>query len=197
MKWFCTVALALLMLSACNDTNKKNTNRNTSSTGTGSVYDSGNAGSSEMDEGTEVVQEDPDSFTSYVADESIDSNEIGVLNASADAQNAALDWQPVLFDFDQSSLTESARQRLVEYANILKNRPEVSVLLEGHSDMRGTENYNLALGERRAQAVKRFFMSLGVNAQQLRTISYGELRPADPGNNERAWATNRRVAFVF
>jgi len=106
-------------------------------------------------------------------------------------------WEPVFFEFDQSQLTEDAKRALREYASALREQPSLTVLLEGHCDARGTEDYNLALGERRAQSVKRYLTGLGVPESQLRTISYGELRPMVPGDNENAWARNRRVAFTF
>jgi peptidoglycan-associated lipoprotein len=193
MKWLpFLLIIALMLLQGCGDTTKKAPDRGQQPASSGSVYDSADGGSSDSTEAT-LIDDDPDSFTAYTPDEPVESSEIGVI----DQDEVPLDWSPILFEFDQSSLTESARARLEEYAGILKSRPELSVLLEGHCDIRGTENYNLALGERRAQSVKRFLISLGVDNSQLRTISYGELRPIDRNNNETAWAKNRRVAFTF
>ena len=76
------------------------------------------------------------------------------------------------------------------------NNPQKEVVIEGHCDERGTEEYNIALGERRANSAKKYLINLGVNPSQLSTISFGEEKPADPGHNEEAWAKNRRDEFV-
>jgi peptidoglycan-associated lipoprotein len=103
--------------------------------------------------------------------------------------------EDVYFDFDKADLTAETRDSLNRYATILRANPELSVLIEGHCDERGTENYNLALGERRATRVQDYLTSLGVRASRLKTISYGELRPKAMGSNEAAWAENRRAHF--
>lgn len=103
--------------------------------------------------------------------------------------------QTAYFEFDKFSLTSQARAVLNNNAAWLKNHPEVFVQLEGHCDERGTQEYNQALGENRAIAVKKYLVTLGIDAERLFTISYGETMPADPGHNEDAWAKNRRVEF--
>ena len=113
---------------------------------------------------------------------------------SVDAPVAALDH--IYFDFDSSKLTDAARATMVTNAEWLKANPSVHITLEGHCDERGTVEYNLALGERRAESAKRYIASLGVNEKRLFTISYGKERPADPSHNETAWAANRRCEFV-
>ena len=75
--------------------------------------------------------------------------------------------------------------------------PDVSVIIEGHCDERGTSEYNMALGDRRAQSAKSYLVDLGIGSRRLMTISYGEERPLDPSHNERAWAKNRRDQFVI
>ncbi len=102
----------------------------------------------------------------------------------------------VYFSFDDFSLSEEAKKTLVENAAWLMNRPEKKVAIGGHCDERGTGEYNLALGERRANSAKRYLITLGVSANQISTISYGEEKPADLGNDEEAWAKNRRDEFV-
>lgn len=101
------------------------------------------------------------------------------------------------FDFDQSVLTPKARAILERKAAWLRDNPEASVIIEGHCDERGTVEYNIALGERRARGAMDFLADLGVSASRLSTISYGEERPLDPGHNEAAWARNRRACFVI
>lgn len=103
----------------------------------------------------------------------------------------------VYFAFDDSSLDQQAQEVLREKAVWLRDNPDASVIIEGHTDERGTNAYNLALGERRAESVKSFLVNLGVDASRLTTISYGEERPIAFGQTEAAWAQNRRVAFVL
>jgi peptidoglycan-associated lipoprotein len=100
------------------------------------------------------------------------------------------------YEFDRYDLTTEARRLLEDLAQALKANPAFRVLIEGHADERGTTEYNLALGQRRAQAAKDYLVSLGVEADRIDTISYGEERPLDPGHDELAWALNRRAHFV-
>jgi peptidoglycan-associated lipoprotein len=101
----------------------------------------------------------------------------------------------IYFDFDKSDLKPEAQEILKMKAAFLRENPGYYVLIEGNCDNRGTEEYNLALGERRAASARDYLVTLGVSAGRLKTISYGELRPADPRNNEEAWALNRRDEF--
>ena len=101
----------------------------------------------------------------------------------------------VYFAFDNSSLTTEAREILLRQARWLKENGDATVIIEGHCDNRGTEEYNLALGSRRAQSVKDFLVNAGVEPSRIVTISYGEERPAVQGDNEEAWAKNRRAEF--
>ncbi|HEY8367881.1 MAG TPA: peptidoglycan-associated lipoprotein Pal [Thermodesulfobacteriota bacterium] len=102
----------------------------------------------------------------------------------------------VYFEFDSASLTDSAREALNFNANWMQRFPGTRVLIEGHTDQRGSTAYNLALGERRAIAARDYLVSLGIARERLQTISYGKERPVDPGQNEAAWAKNRRAHFV-
>jgi peptidoglycan-associated lipoprotein len=102
----------------------------------------------------------------------------------------------VYFDFNDFSLSEQAKSSLAQNAAWLMNNPGRDVIIEGHCDERGTDEYNIALGERRANSAKRYLISLGVNAAQLSTISFGEERPSVQGYTEDAWAKNRRAEFV-
>ena len=102
----------------------------------------------------------------------------------------------VFFDFDKFNLKADARKTLEKQAAWLKANPSVRVTVEGHCDERGTREYNLALGERRANAAKDYLVSLGVNPGRLKTISYGKERPVAMGSNEAAWAQNRRAVTV-
>lgn len=108
---------------------------------------------------------------------------------------AVAELQRIHFDFDQYTLSAEARDQLVANAAFLQANPGVRVKIEGHCDERGSDEYNLALGERRAQAAKDYLVTLGVAADRLETISYGEELPLDPSNTESAWAKNRRAEF--
>ncbi len=105
--------------------------------------------------------------------------------------------QDVHFAFDSFALSDEARAILEKKAAWLAAHPAVTVRIEGHCDERGTQAYNLALGERRAHAVKQYLVALGIDPARLSTISYGEERPLDPRHNEEAWAKNRRAHFVI
>jgi peptidoglycan-associated lipoprotein len=102
----------------------------------------------------------------------------------------------VFFDFNETTIKPEGQQTLQRQAQWLQKYPNVTVTVEGHCDDRGTREYNLALGERRATAVKNALVALGVQANRIKTISYGKERPAVLGDNEAAWAQNRRGVTV-
>jgi peptidoglycan-associated lipoprotein len=101
----------------------------------------------------------------------------------------------VQFGYDQANLSDEARATLEKHALWLQNHRDVKVQIEGHCDERGTVEYNLALGDARAQAARDYVLSLGVSPDRLSTVSYGKERPIDPGHDESAWAKNRRAHF--
>ncbi len=103
--------------------------------------------------------------------------------------------EQIYFAYDQSTLSDQARETLAANAAILQTAPDQKVSIEGHCDDRGSDEYNLALGERRAQTVRSYLVSLGISPERLATISYGEERPSVDGNTEMAWAKNRRAEF--
>lgn len=105
--------------------------------------------------------------------------------------------QAAQFDYDATSLSESARQALRRNAEWLRQKPEVEVQVQGHCDERGTAEYNLALGQRRAQAVRDYYKMLGLRAGRIGTISYGEERPACRESDEACWARNRRAVTLI
>lgn len=128
-----------------------------------------------------------------------DGNNAGMsleLNGSSDA-NTAGGLQTVYFGFDSSSLDSGSKSALQSNADFLKNNATVDVQVEGHCDERGGRQYNLALGERRAKAVRDQLVALGVPAKRITTISYGSERPAQEGSDESAWSKNRRANFVI
>ena len=124
------------------------------------------------------------------------------LASSAQAGVAVTEEKPsqfddVRFDFDKSEVREDGRKTSQAVAAYMKKNPKATLLIEGHCDERGTAEYNMALGERRATAVMTYLGSLGVPKAALSTVSFGKEKPLDPGHNEEAWAKNRRAHFVL
>lgn len=117
--------------------------------------------------------------------------------APAKLEVPAFMTERVFFDFDKSVLKLEAQSLLKKKADWLKANPSAKLLIEGNCDERGTAEYNLALGERRAESAKKFLVDLGIDAKRISTISYGEERPLDPRKNEAAWAKNRNDGFVI
>jgi peptidoglycan-associated lipoprotein len=120
-----------------------------------------------------------------------------VASRSLDDLNRDSPLRPVYFDFDSSDLNDAGRAVLQNDAAVMKKYSTWVVTIEGHCDERGTKEYNLALGERRAVAARAYLLSLGLDASRLRTVTYGSEFPFDPGHNESAWQKNRRAYFVI
>ena len=125
-----------------------------------------------------------------VADEGIGSRSLEELN-----RNSPL--QPAFFPLDSSDLDDAGRSVVTSNVEVLKKYPQWVVTIEGHCDERGTAEYNLALGDRRAAAVKTYMVSLGIAPDRLRTVSYGKEFPFDQAHTEDAWSKNRRAHFVI
>ncbi len=116
----------------------------------------------------------------------------------ADGPSARLlDNLVVYFEFDRSEIRSDFNDILIAHGQYLASNPRASLRLEGHTDERGSREYNIGLGERRAQAVRSFLLLQGASADQITTVSYGEERPAAFGSNDEAWALNRRVELVY
>jgi peptidoglycan-associated lipoprotein len=109
---------------------------------------------------------------------------------------AIAEIQDIHFDFDSSAIRSDAREILQANAALLMKNKFSSITIEGHCDERGTSEYNLALGQRRADETKRYLTNLGIKESLIQTVSYGEEHPLDPAHNEEAWAKNRRAHFV-
>jgi peptidoglycan-associated lipoprotein len=122
--------------------------------------------------------------------------EDAIAAGSIDDINRNSPLQPVFFAFDASEIDAGAQRSLEANAEVLKKYQTWQVSIEGHCDERGTAEYNLALGERRAVAARNYLVSLGIGADRIKTVSYGKEFPFDPGHNEEAWAKNRRAHFV-
>ena len=161
-----TGALLVFFLAACSTTPKDTAD----SSGTGS------SSSSDSGEGT-ITESGPDSASIVPG-----SQEDLIVNVG----------DRVFFNYDSSELDSDAQELLQDQVAWLKQYSDVSIIIEGHCDERGTREYNLALGEKRAQSVKNYLISLGISSNRVSTISYGKERPAVVGSNDGAWAQNRR-----
>jgi len=130
-------------------------------------------------------------------DKSLSSDILGS-DAAAAANAAMAAYKPIVyFGFDQSDLSDENTALVKHYAQVLLDNPEKSVILKGHTDERGTPEYNLALGERRAQSVEQVMMLFGVAQSRIENISFGEEQPAEFDHTEAAWEKNRRVEIII
>jgi peptidoglycan-associated lipoprotein len=123
--------------------------------------------------------------------------EDSIAGRSLDDLNRDSPLKPLFFELDSSDVSAEGQRVLQENAAIMKKYPAWQITVEGHCDERGTAEYNLALGERRALAAKNYLVSLGIPADKVKTVSYGKEFPFDPGHDDSAWANNRRAHFVI
>lgn len=168
-RWFLVVFLAL-SLAACGSSQKKEESA--------AVEDHSGAG-----------QEGPQSYGAGDASR-------GKFSELEDP-NSPLSIRVIYFDYDSSDVRAEFRGVVEAHASFLAAHPDVTISLEGHADERGSREYNLALGERRSQSVKRQMTVLGASGNQMRTTSYGEERPVVEGHDEYSWAQNRRVEIIY
>ena len=115
----------------------------------------------------------------------------------AAAARKAFENEDIFFDYDSALLNPEAQEILRNKAQFMKDNPDILIIIEGHCDERGTNEYNLALGEQRARTTQQYLMALGISAARITTVSYGEERPANRGNSEEAWKQNRRAHFII
>ena len=146
-------------------------------------------------EAAPAVTQPPTTPTESAADKA-EKDRLAAQAAAMHEAFKAFSAQDINFDFDSSALRPDAQQILKSKAALMQANPEVKAVVEGHCDDRGTEAYNMALGERRAESAKAFLVNLGIAAKRLSTISYGEEKPLDLGSTEEAYAKNRRAHFV-
>jgi peptidoglycan-associated lipoprotein len=121
----------------------------------------------------------------------------GISSSSLGGSSAGSALGDVFFEFDSTAIVEEAQAQLKQNVAWMQSNAAKNVLVEGHCDERGTDEYNMALGERRAMSAKDYMVNLGVKPFRLKTVSFGEEHPFDPGHNETAWAKNRRAHFVI
>ena len=170
---------ALVLVSACETT----PDESASTSGAGTTSSTGSGTTSGSVSGSEVTPEAAASDDSTMASKPVPgSQEDLVINVG----------DRVFFGFDKSVIIAASEKTLKRQAAWLRQHPSVSLTVEGHADERGTREYNLALGERRATSVKNFLVALGISADRIATISYGKERPDALGHSEAAWSQNRR-----
>lgn len=150
-----------------------------------------------------VVAAKPVAKETGVKEQSVKETQIKDQAAKDSAADAKSDGsvqsslEKVFFDFDSYELSPAARDTLAKNAGLVKQNATAKVSIEGHCDERGSDEYNLALGEKRARAAMKYLETMGIPSNGLSTISYGKEKPADPGHNEAAWAKNRRDEFII
>lgn len=170
------VVISVVVLAACGTTGGKKTSAGAADRGVTEVEVGGAGGSAEtmgVEGGSEFAGERLDDPASILAK------------------------RVIYFDFDSSDIKDAYRDIIKAHATYLANHPRASVTLEGHADERGSREYNIGLGERRANAVSRFLSLQGASSSQLEAISYGEERPVAFGHDESSWQLNRRVEIVY
>ena len=150
-------------------------------------------------EGTVGTQEGEagGSMTSSSSSSSAVTPSSGFQGHPLDDPTSMLSRRTIYFDFDKSEIKPDARQILEAHAKYLSENRSASITLEGHADERGTREYNVALGERRANSARQFLTLSGASGQQIRTVSYGEERPVCTEHNESCWSQNRRVEIIY
>ena len=186
IKRLITICAATVLLAACE----------TASTDSNEVVGSSSAASSGSDAAASASSNTSDGSTSASSEASEASGSSGSTSADSDMQTPdemlAKVGSTVYFGYDKSILTAEGQATLDRQAAFLKANPTIRIVIEGHCDERGTREYNLALGDRRASAARDYLVAKGVNASRLTTISYGKERPAVGGSNDTSYALNRR-----
>jgi peptidoglycan-associated lipoprotein len=181
---FCLIIVTplLLLLSAC----------------TKPIVSSGPSGSSAYES---EAQRQAGEGAGGISEESLGSAGSGGSTAlspsEAAAARKAFENEDIFFEYDSALLTPQAQEILRDKAQYMKDNSGVQIIIEGHCDERGTSEYNLALGEQRARTTQQFLVALGISESRITTVSYGEERPLDRGNNEEAWVRNRRAHFII
>ena len=183
---FMIIASAVLLLSAC----------------TKPIVSSGPSGSSAYESDAQrQAAEGAAGSAGGISEESLSGTgpggAAGLSPSEAAAARKAFENEDIYFEYDSALLTPRAQQTLRDKAQFMKDSPGVQIIIEGHCDERGTNEYNLALGEQRARTTQQYLEALGISASRITTVSYGEERPVEIGNTEEAWAKNRRAHFLI
>ena len=184
------LAAVAFFVAACETASQTSTDsagESSSSTASSSASTTASSGSS-----------DSSSSSSSSSSSGSSASSSNAADAKASAEDAlAKVGNTVYFGYDSSALTDEAQATLMRQAGFLKGNPSMTVTIEGHCDERGTREYNLALGERRATAARDYLLAQGVNSARIRVISYGKERPVAAGSTESSWSKNRRAATVL
>ena len=190
-----SVAIPVILLTALIFTNgclKKVSTSKLDETGTKSTELTSDASMSEPRNGGDLIAiAEPSTPSADVNEDSLASEK----SMSSNLSNK--DIKDIFFDYDAYTLSDDSKSRLQNNASLLKSKKVKKVIIEGHSDERGTNEYNLALGERRAQSTKRYLTALGINSSDIATISFGEEKPICSDQNEECWQKNRRAHFIL
>ena len=176
------LGLAFAGLAACSSNNTSDSDVSEQDKAGGVVIEDSTSGEGQTNGGVEVGAVDP------------------VLSAEEEERQKAAELrqsQVVYFEFDRSDIRYEFAEILEAHASYLRDNPSVTVLIEGHTDEKGTPEYNIALGERRGKAVSKYLQSLGVLASQISIVSYGEEKPVDNSHTDAAMAKNRRAVLVY
>ena len=184
------VLLAIVLIPACRSSRQQKPATDTMATMTETVPDV------PVTTTEEAVVEERDDFVRTDPGPTVEElpRDLDALNRYVQERGHIRD---AFFAYDESTLTADAQAALTSSANWLRTNPQYNLLIEGHTDERGTEQYNLALGDRRANTARQYLVALGVDGRRLRTVSYGEERPFAEGSNEYAWSQNRRAHLVI
>ena len=145
----------------------------------------------------EAPEESRDSTPPPATTDASDVADFDDMGRPVDPRTGRLLDRTFYFDYDRANIRPADLAVLEIHAQLLNRNAGKTVVIEGHCDERGTREYNLALGERRADAVRRFLTTAGVSSRQIETVSYGEERPEDPGHDESAWQRNRRAVLIY
>lgn len=147
---------------------------------------------------TSTQVEAPEDFVTEAPEPVVTTENLGGDIEEVNRRAHAQGWlRDAFFEYDASTLSADAQEALATTANWLRSHPEFNLLIEGHCDERGTEQYNLALGDRRANTARDYLTTLGIDGSRIRTVSYGEERPFETGNSESAYRANRRAHLVL
>lgn len=187
------ILIAAVLAPACRSKKKPNvvpTNTETTNTASIPTMTTTQAPTTTVASNTDFVQTD----TQPAVSSTTLPTDIEELNRVAQSRGFI---QDAFFGFDEAALSSDAQTALSTSAEWLRSHSEYNLLIEGHCDERGTEQYNLALGDRRANTAKDYLMTLGIDGSRIRTVSYGEERPFDNGHDDSAWAKNRRAHLVL
>ena len=191
------VAFFIAACETASQTTTDSSGESSSSTAASSASTTSSSGSSGSS-GSSASSSSSGSASSSGSSSSGSASSSGSITDKATAEEAlAAIGNTVYFAYDSSALTVDTEGTLMRQAAFLNANPALTVTIEGHCDERGTREYNLALGERRATAARDFLLAQGVDAARIRTISYGKERPAVAGSNDASWAKNRRAATVI